>query len=80
MEDILGEFLKAIGAAQQQLGKAPDFMVKAEKDKVKIALQSKSEPLVTFGDWAFVTVSPRDFINMVQNFQTILTDLQKQPK
>lgn len=58
MEDAEAQFLKAMGIAQRQLGRLPDFMVKTERDRVRLALRSKLEPIITFGEWTVATISP----------------------
>lgn len=80
MEDAEYQFLRAMGITQQQLGRVPDFMVRTEAGKVRIALRSKLEAVFTFGNWAVVTVSPQDFVAMTRNFQAVLSDLQKQER
>ncbi len=80
MEDEELKFLKMIGMAKKDIGKVPDFMVKAEKGKVTVVMRSKLEELKTFGQWAVVTISPQDFVNMANNFQAMLLDLKRRGK
>jgi len=77
MDDAELQFIQALGISQQQLGELPDFMVRTERGKVRLALRSKLERVITFHDWAVITISPQDFVNMSKSFFDILDDLQK---
>ena len=77
MDEAELQFIQALGISRQQLGELPDFMVRTEKGKVRLALRSKLERIITFHDWAIITISPRDFVNMSKSISGILDDLQK---
>ena len=71
------EFFKALGLSKQQLSKSPDFMVKTSKDKIRLMLRSTLEPGMTLGEWVTITISPQEFLRMVQHFQAIVEDATK---
>ena len=77
MDDAELQFMQALGISQQQLGELPDFVVRTEGGKVRLALRSTLERIITFHDWAIITISPQDFVNMSKSFFDILDDLQK---
>lgn len=77
MDDAELQFIQALGISQQQLGELPDFMVRTERGKVRLALRSKLERIITFHDWAIITISPQDLVKMSKSFLDILDDLQK---
>jgi len=78
MDEAELQFMQALGISQQQLGELPDFMVRTERGKVRLVLRSKLERIITLHDWAIITISPQDFVNMYQNIKGILDDLQKE--
>ena len=71
------EFFKALGLSKQQFDRTPDFMVKTEKDKIRLMLRSTIEPGITFGEWVTITISPREFLQMTQHFQSVVEDATK---
>ena len=77
MSDPEMEFIKALGIGKEQLKQLPDFMVRTDRDKIRIAFRSKLEPPIHFGEWTIATISPQDFINMSNHFNAIITDATK---
>ena len=77
MDEAELQIIQALGISQQQLGELPDFMVRTERSKVRLLLRSKLERIITFHDWAIITISPQDFENMYKNIRGIFADLQK---
>jgi len=77
MDDAELQFIQALGISQQQLGELPDFIVRTERGKVKLLLRSKLERIITFHDWAIITISTQDFVNMSKSISSILDGLQK---
>jgi hypothetical protein len=81
MQEREEEFLSALGLSMQQLNKMPDFFVRTMKEgKVRLTFRTKLEPVLRYADWVSITISPQDFINMRNNFQAILSDLNKTKK
>jgi hypothetical protein len=81
MQEREEEFLSALGLSMQQLNKMPDFFVRTMKEgKVRLTFRTKLEPVLRYADWVSITISPQDFINMSNNFQAILSDLNKTKK
>ena len=80
MEEREEEFLAAVGLSMNQLKKMPDFFVRTGRDKVRLTLRSKLEPVMRYADWVSVTVSPKDFVYMCHHLPRILEDLQKNQK
>ena len=80
MKDVEATFLSAIASLQQQGRKIPNFMILQDKGRFRIALRSTQEPVITFGDWAVTTISPREFVIMAKSSQAILDKLEKESK
>ena len=78
IEEREEEFLAALGLSVKQLNTMPDFFVRTMKEgKVRLTFRSKLEPVLRYADWVSITISPQDFVNMVNNLQGILADLTK---
>ena len=77
MDDAELQFIQALGISQQQLGELPDFIVRTEKGKVRLVLRSKLERIITFHDWAIITISTQDFVNLSKKLFDTLGSLQK---
>jgi hypothetical protein len=80
MEDEELKFLRMIGMADRQIGEVPDFIATGKGDIVKLVMRSKLEKPKIFGQWAVITISSHDFVNMANNFQATLLDLKKREK
>jgi len=77
MQEREEEFLAALGLSMKQLNEMPNFFVRTMKDKVRLTLRSKLEPILKYADWVSITISPEDFINMSHHFQAIVDDQTK---
>lgn len=71
------QFLYALGLSQKQFKTMPDFFVKTEKEKIRLTFRSKLEPVLRYGDWVSITITPQDFLNMANHFNVIITDATK---
>jgi len=60
-----------------QLSELFDFMARTVRGKVRLALRSKLERIITFHDWAIITISTQDFVNMSKSISSILDGLRK---
>jgi hypothetical protein len=65
-------------AKVKTLGKEePHLLVHTSRDKIEIALHSELGSPLKIGDWAVVTVSPRQFVLWSEMFKKIIEDAQK---
>ena len=55
---------------------SPDFLVETDKEgRFRLWFRNRLEAPVTVGDWTLVTVSPRSFVNMVDNLLVLLREM-----
>ena len=81
MKEREEEFLAALGLSMKQFNEMPDFFIRTMKEgKVRLTFRSKLEPVIRYADWVSFTVSPRDFVNICNNFQKALDDLKRRSK
>ena len=77
MADREKEWIDKLAKAKSLGKEDPHLLVQTGHDKIEIALHSELEPLLKIGDWAVVTVSPRQFVLWSEMLKTIIEDAQK---
>ena len=67
MTDVEHPFLKALDISEEQYIELPDYLVKGDPpDKIRLSFRNKIEPPVSLGEFTVITVTPQDFVKIVQ--------------
>jgi len=77
MADREKEWIEKLAKVKSLSEEDPHLLVQTGRDKIEIALYSKLAPLLKIGDWAVITVSPRQFVLWSEIFKKIIEGAQK---
>ena len=80
MADREKEWIDRLAKAKSLGGEQRYILVQTGRGKVEVAVRSELAPLLKIGDWAIVTLSPRQFVIWSEMFKTIIEHAQKKHK
>ncbi len=80
MADREKEWIGRLAEAKTVGGDRQYIIVQRGHGRVEVAMRSEPEPLLRIGDWAIVTLSPRQFVIWSEMFKAIIAHAQRKHK